>query len=93
MGSARPLDYGHWAAHKLESLTRHHLRHGEAVAIGMALDARYSVLAGHLAAGILVAIPPLYYVSVRFSWLLHRLFGAIVGRLRHGGSASSVPQV
>ena len=51
MGSARPLDYGHWAAHKLETLTRHHLRHGEAVAIGMALDARYSVLAGHLAAG------------------------------------------
>ncbi len=51
LGSARPLDYGHWAAHKLESLTRHHLRHGEAVAIGMALDARYSVLAGHLAAG------------------------------------------
>jgi 3-dehydroquinate synthase len=51
MGSARPLDYGHWSAHKLESLTRHHVRHGEAVAIGMALDARYSVLAGHLPAG------------------------------------------
>ena len=50
-GSARPLDYGHWAAHKLETLTRHHLRHGEAVAIGIALDARYSVLAGHLAPG------------------------------------------
>ncbi|MGH8720721.1 MAG: 3-dehydroquinate synthase [Burkholderiales bacterium] len=50
MGSARPLDYGHWSAHKLESLTRHHLRHGEAVAIGMALDARYSVLAGLLPA-------------------------------------------
>ena len=50
-GSARPLDYGHWSAHKLESLTRHHLRHGEAVAIGMALDARYAVLAGLLAAG------------------------------------------
>jgi 3-dehydroquinate synthase len=44
-GSARPLDYGHWSAHKLESLTRHHVRHGEAVAIGMALDARYSVTA------------------------------------------------
>jgi 3-dehydroquinate synthase len=43
-GSARPLDFGHWSAHKLESLTRHHLRHGEAVAIGIALDARYSVL-------------------------------------------------
>ncbi len=50
-GSARPLDYGHWSAHKLESLTRHHVRHGEAVAIGMALDARYSVLSGLLAQG------------------------------------------
>ena len=50
-GSARPLDYGHWSAHKLESLTRHHVRHGEAVALGMALDARYSVLAGLLAPG------------------------------------------
>jgi 3-dehydroquinate synthase len=50
-GSARPLDYGHWSAHKLESLTRHHVRHGEAVAIGMALDARYSVLSGLLAEG------------------------------------------
>jgi 3-dehydroquinate synthase len=50
-GSARPLDYGHWSAHKLESLTKHHVRHGEAVAIGMALDARYAVLAGLLAPG------------------------------------------
>ncbi len=51
-GSARPLDFGHWAAHKLEALTRHHLRHGEAVAIGVALDSRYSVLTGHLEAGL-----------------------------------------
>ena len=50
-GSARPLDFGHWSAHKLESLTHHHLRHGEAVAIGIALDARYSVLKGLLAEG------------------------------------------
>jgi 3-dehydroquinate synthase len=50
-GSARPLDFGHWAAHKLEILTRHHLRHGEAVAIGIALDTRYSVLSGLLASG------------------------------------------
>ncbi len=50
-GSARPLDYGHWSAHKLETLTRHVLRHGEAVAIGIALDARYSVLTGLLRAG------------------------------------------
>lgn len=50
-GSARPLDFGHWAAHKLEGLTRHDLRHGEAVAIGIALDTRYSVLAGLLPEG------------------------------------------
>jgi 3-dehydroquinate synthase len=50
-GSARPLDFGHWSAHKLETLTRHHLRHGEAVAIGIALDSRYSVTAGLLGEG------------------------------------------
>jgi len=47
-GSARPLDFGHWAAHRLETLTHYHLRHGEAVAIGMALDTSYSVLCGLL---------------------------------------------
>lgn len=47
-GNARPLDFGHWSAHKLEVLTDHALRHGEAVAIGMALDARYSVETGLL---------------------------------------------
>ncbi|WP_181885476.1 3-dehydroquinate synthase [Trinickia dinghuensis] len=41
-GSARPLDFGHWSAHKLEELSHHRLRHGEAVAIGMALDVLYS---------------------------------------------------
>lgn len=51
MGSARPLDFGHWAAHKLETLTHNHVRHGEAVAIGIALDTRYSVLAGLLPEG------------------------------------------
>lgn len=50
-GSARPLDYGHWAAHKLETITRYHLRHGEAVAIGLALDTRYSVMSGLLPEG------------------------------------------
>jgi 3-dehydroquinate synthase len=48
LGSARPLDFGHWAAHKLDILSDHRLRHGEAVAIGMALDARYAVEAGLL---------------------------------------------
>jgi 3-dehydroquinate synthase len=48
MGSSRPLDFGHWAAHKLEQLTDYSLRHGEAVAIGIALDSTYSYLAGLL---------------------------------------------
>ncbi|MEL6457321.1 MAG: 3-dehydroquinate synthase [Cyanobacteria bacterium J06621_15] len=48
MGSSRPLDFGHWAAHKLEQLTKYRLRHGEAVAIGMALDSTYSYLEGML---------------------------------------------
>jgi 3-dehydroquinate synthase len=48
LGSARPLDYGHWAAHKLESMTGHELRHGEAVAIGLVLDSRYAVERGLL---------------------------------------------
>ncbi|MEM6989608.1 MAG: 3-dehydroquinate synthase [Myxococcota bacterium] len=50
MGSARPLDFGHWAAHRLEAMSRHALRHGEAVAIGIALDTRISVLTGRLQA-------------------------------------------
>ncbi len=47
-GSARPLDFGHWAAHKLEQLSNFKITHGEAVAIGMAIDLRYSVEIGLL---------------------------------------------
>ncbi len=47
-GSSRPLDFGHWAAHKLESLSDYRLRHGEAVASGIALDTCYSVIQGFL---------------------------------------------
>ncbi len=42
---ARPLDFGHWSAHRLESLTEFRLRHGEAVAIGVAIDSVYSSMA------------------------------------------------
>ena len=41
-GSARPLDFGHWAAHKLEQISEFKIRHGEGVAIGIALDTIYS---------------------------------------------------
>jgi 3-dehydroquinate synthase len=49
-GSARPLDFGHWAAHKLEQLSDYRIRHGEAVAIGIALDVLYARNIGMLAA-------------------------------------------
>lgn len=48
LGSARPLDYGHWSAHKLETLSRHRLSHGRAVAVGIALDALYAACLGLL---------------------------------------------
>lgn len=41
---ARPLDFGHWSAHRLESMTDYKIRHGEAVGIGVALDCIYSTL-------------------------------------------------
>lgn len=47
-GSARPLDFGHWSAHKLEQLTNFKVFHGEAVAMGIALDTAYSGLVGYL---------------------------------------------
>lgn len=47
-GSARPLDFGHWSAHKLEYLTNFEIRHGEAVAMGIALDTVYSQLSGRI---------------------------------------------
>ena len=47
-GSARPLDFGHWAAHKLEAMSNYQLSHGEAVAIGMALDTCYAAQSGLL---------------------------------------------
>lgn len=48
MGSSRPLDFGHWSAHKLEQLTHFTIRHGEAVAMGIALDSAYSFVSGRL---------------------------------------------
>lgn len=60
MGSSRPLDFGHWAAHKLEQLTNYKLRHGEAVAIGIALDSTYAYLQGWLPQGDWVRILRLF---------------------------------
>ena len=48
VGSSRPLDFGHWLAHKLEHLSGFSIRHGEAVAVGIAVDSVYSHLIGIL---------------------------------------------
>jgi 3-dehydroquinate synthase len=50
MGRARPLDFGHWSAHKLELLSEFRVSHGDAVAAGIALDCAYAVKHGWLAA-------------------------------------------
>jgi 3-dehydroquinate synthase len=49
--SARPLDFGHWLAHRLEGMTDGELPHGQAVAIGVAVDTAYSACAGLLDEG------------------------------------------
>ena len=46
LDEARPLDYGHWSAHKLEQMTDFELRHGDAVSIGIALDSLYAGMIG-----------------------------------------------
>ena len=48
MLESRPLDYGHWSAHKMEAMSDFEIRHGEAVAIGVAIDTVYSSLAHDL---------------------------------------------
>ncbi|MEM8494560.1 MAG: 3-dehydroquinate synthase [Planctomycetota bacterium] len=46
---ARPLDFGHWSAHRLEELSNHALAHGPAVAIGLSVDLRYAQRLGLVA--------------------------------------------
>ncbi len=45
-GTARPLDFGHWSAHKLELLSHFRISHGEAVACGILLDSIYAQMQG-----------------------------------------------
>jgi 3-dehydroquinate synthase len=47
-GTARPLDFGHWAGHRLEKISDYTIRHGEGVAMGIALDTTYAHLSGIL---------------------------------------------
>jgi len=47
-GKARPLDFGHWSAHRIEVLSGYEVGHGQAVAIGIALDSFYAWKTGHI---------------------------------------------
>ncbi|MBM3833462.1 MAG: 3-dehydroquinate synthase [Verrucomicrobia bacterium] len=80
-GSARPLDFGHWAAHKLEQLSDYKIRHGEAVAIGIALDVIYSKFMGFISAS----------TAERILNLLERLgFDLFANELLHVDSSGAV---
>ncbi|HUS90656.1 MAG TPA: 3-dehydroquinate synthase [Phycisphaerae bacterium] len=50
-GSARPLDFGHWIGHKLETMSDYRLGHGQCVAIGLAVDSFYAMRQGLLGEG------------------------------------------
>ena len=56
MTSARPLDFGHWAGHKLEQMTDFQLRHGEGVAMGLGIDVTYCYLKGMIDEGLWLRI-------------------------------------
>jgi 3-dehydroquinate synthase len=49
-GTARPLDFGHWSAHKMELLSNFAISHGEAVATGVLLDSVYAQGQGWISA-------------------------------------------
>ena len=55
-GRARPLDFGHWSAHKLELLSGFRISHGEAVAAGVLLDSIYAQKKGWITAAELAPI-------------------------------------
>lgn len=55
-GRARPLDFGHWSAHKLELMSGFRISHGEAVAFGVLLDSCYAREKGWVSAEEFAAI-------------------------------------
>lgn len=71
-GSSRPLDFGHWSAHKLEAISNYTILHGEAVALGIALDVTYSHYMGWLSASDYDRIMALMH-SLGFT-ITHHLF-------------------
>ena len=55
-GDSRPLDFGHWSAHRLEIMSGYEIGHGQAVSIGICMDSYYAFRTGHMSADQLEAI-------------------------------------
>jgi len=55
-GSARPLDFGHWSAHMLETMSGYELTHGHAVSIGIAIDSYCAMKRGMIRQSDLLSI-------------------------------------
>ncbi len=71
-GRARPLDFGHWSAHKLELLSNFRISHGEAVATGVVLDSIYAEKKGWITAAELTLIRDGCFAPQRFPILVSR---------------------
>ncbi len=96
-GSSRPLDFGHWAAHKLEQMTNYSLRHGEAVAKGLALDLTYAYHMGFIdskvlneAINVLQDIGFDLYIPVKNKTEIGRLLGGIEEFREHLGGELTI---
>lgn len=97
-GDARPLDFGHWAAHKLEQMSHYEIRHGAAVAMGLALDVTYAHLQGWLGEApherILHTLDRLGFV-LQHPLLQERdtLMGGLADFQEHLGGVRSIPMI
>jgi len=85
-GSSRPLDFGHWAAHKLEQLTKYSILHGEAVALGIQLDVAYSYTIGLIDKATMMKIMEVFSAIgfAHYHKLMTTQFGSLNPELWHG---------
>ena len=90
-GSARPLDFGHWAAHKLEQLSDFQIPHGDAVAIGIALDVIYSRKIGLLDANSAARILNLLE-KLGFDLFANELLNTDRRQSQHSGRLGRIPR-
>jgi 3-dehydroquinate synthase len=99
-GRARPLDFGHWSAHKIELMSGFKISHGEAVASGVLLDSIYASYQGWISSEDLARIAkglkesgfPLWHdeLDVRDGSGGHRVFAGLGDFQEHLGGELTV---